>query len=303
MPIDSSAALPDPAQGPDHGAHTPALDADWLAALRERSSTAPEPPRLPLGWLQSATPIGSIEPAWAERLLDAGLPLLATASGWSVNALRGAALDAALVDIAQALRVLGPAARWRNELVTVADIAGRPVSCIERAAARALGIATHAVHLVGATPGGHVWVQQRAFDKATDPGLWDTMVGGLVSHRESVRATLARETEEEAGLQLRALNEVRPMGHVIVRRPVPEGYMVERIEMFQATVPVAREPVNLDGEVAAFECLPRDVLWQRLRDGAFTLDATLILLHWLQRHGLVRQGRTEGTGAEPGSGP
>lgn len=266
-------------------------DADWLRELHARTDAAPSSPRMPLGWLRSATHIGSIEPAWAEQLIAAGLPLRATASGYSVNALRGSALDVALADIAAALRGLGPAARWRDELVTVADSAGRPVSRIERAATRALGIATHAAHLVGASPEKHVWVQQRAFDKATDPGLWDTMVGGLVSHGERVRDTLRRETEEEAGLSLRALTGVRPIGRVDVRRPVPEGYMAERIDMFEATVPGSLEPVNHDGEVAAFECLPLDMLWQRLRDGVFTLDATLILLHWLQRHGRVRQGR------------
>ena len=65
---------------------------------------------------------------------------------------------------------------------------------------RPLGITTHAVHLVGWTPDGAVWVQQRAHDKATDPGLWDTTMGGLVTAGESIAATLMRETEEEAGL-------------------------------------------------------------------------------------------------------
>jgi len=26
-----------------------------------------------------------------------------------------------------------------------------------------------------------IWVQQRALDKANDPGLWDTLMGGMVS--------------------------------------------------------------------------------------------------------------------------
>ena len=263
-------------------------DADWLRALHARTDAVPCRPRMPLGWLRSATQLGSIEPEWADKLISAGLPLRATAYGWNLNALRGAALDAALADIAHALRGLGPAARWRNELVTVTDSDGKPISRIERAATRALGIATQAVHLVGASPEGHVWVQQRSFDKATDPGLWDTMVGGLVSHGEGLRETLARETEEEAGLRLPSLARVLRMGHVNVRRPVPEGYMVERIDMFQATVPGVLKPVNRDGEVAAFECLPPEALWQRMLDGALTLEATLILLHWLQRHGQVR---------------
>ena len=286
---------------PDPSPTVPLLvaDAEWVRELHARTDAAPSSPRMPLGWLQSTTHIGSIEPAWADRLIAAGLPLRTAVNGWNVNALRGAVLHAALADIAQALRGLGPAARWRDERVTVADSAGKPVSRIERAAARALGIATQAVHLVGASPEGCVWVQQRAFDKATDPGLWDTMVGGLVSHGEGVRDTLTRETAEEAGLRLRSLVRVLPMGRVNVRRPVPEGYMIERIEMFQANVPRALEPVNHDGEVAAFACLPPDLLWQRLRDGVFTLEATLILLHWLQRHRLVVQGRDAGRGSAP----
>ena len=291
--------MPATPQAPALSVWSLVADADWLRALRASTDAAPSSPRMPLGWLRSAMQLGSIEPDCAEQLIALGLPLRATAYGWNVNALRGAALDAALADIAQALRSLGPAARWRNELVTVTDSAGKPVSRIERAATRALGIATRAVHLVGASPDGHVWVQQRAFDKATDPGLWDTMVGGLVSHGDGVRDTLARETEEEAGLQLRALTRMLPMGHVNVRRPVPEGYLIERIDMFQASVPGKLKPVNHDGEVAAFECLPPDVLWQRLHDGAFTLDAALIMLHWLQRKGLVRQGRGAGPGSVP----
>jgi len=49
---------------------------------------------------------------------------------------------------------------------------------------RTLGIATQAVHLVGTTPGGSVWVQQRAFDKAVDPGLWDTLMAPDVLARD-----------------------------------------------------------------------------------------------------------------------
>jgi 8-oxo-dGTP pyrophosphatase MutT (NUDIX family) len=265
-----------------------AADADWQAALRARSDAPPEPPRVALGWHQSGTLIGSIEPGWAERLIGAGVLLRRTPHGWAVDAARGAPLDAALAVAANALRRLGPAAAWRNELVTVTDNTSKPVARIERAATRALGIATQSVHLVGATPDGSVWVQQRAFNKATDPGQWDTMVGGLVSAGETVRDTLRRETHEEAGLRITALAQVAPIGHLSVRRPVPHGYMVERIDMFEAVVPRAEVPVNRDGEVAAFECLAPAALWQRLRDGLFTIEASLILLHWLQRNRLMR---------------
>ena len=296
MPTDSSAVPPDPAQYaaqhpaqyPAHEPHALAADAAWLAALRARSDAAPELPRMPLGWWQSATLIGSIEPAWADKLIAAGMPLRRTVCGWAVDAARGAPLDTALASAAATLRRMGPAAAWRDELVAVADNTGKAVARVERAATRALGIATQSVHLVGATPEGGVWVQQRAFNKATDPGQWDTMVGGLVSAGEGVRDTLRRETTEEAGLRITALAHVAPMGHLSVRRPVPHGYMVERIDMFEAVVPKGLAPNNRNGEVAAFECVGPAVLWQRLRDGLFTPEASLILLHWLQRHSLVR---------------
>jgi hypothetical protein len=64
--------------------------------------------------------------------------------------------------------------------------------------------------------------------------------------------------------------------------------MVEHIHMFAAVVPESMWPVNQDGEVERFECLGVDELWQRLRGDAFTLEAALILVQWLQRNGGLR---------------
>ena len=284
MPTRHAALLPDAAREP----FLFVSDPGWLSALRASTDAAPTLPRMPLGRRHSTTLIGSIEPAWADRLIAAGAPLRPTGHGWAVDVERGAALDSALAAIAALLRRLGPEAAGRGEHVTVNDSAGKPVARIERAATRALGIATQAVHLVGATAKGSVWVQQRALANATDPGQWDTMIGGLTRAGEGVRDTLRRAASEDAGLRLGELGKLSPMGHVDVRRPVPDGYMIERIEMFEALLPDALRPLNQTGEVAAFECLAPPAVWQRLRDGRFTREASLVLLHWLQRHRLVR---------------
>ena len=39
------------------------------------------------------------------------------------------------------------------------------------------------MHLVGETSDGHFWVQQRALNKANDPGQWDTLMGHGDGHR------------------------------------------------------------------------------------------------------------------------
>jgi 8-oxo-dGTP pyrophosphatase MutT (NUDIX family) len=148
---------------------------------------------------------------------------------------------------------------------------------------RPLGIATRAVHLVAWTPDGTAWVQQRAHDKATDPGRWDTLVGGLVAAGESDAEALERETWEEAGLRLEALRDLRRSEGFVVRRPVREGYLVEHVEVYEAVVPEGHVPANQDGEVAGFERIPPEALWQRLAADEFTLEAALMLAAGLER--------------------
>ena len=266
----------------------PAVDADWSSALRRRIDLPPERPRLPLT-LQvggaAARAIGSIEADLARELAAAGLALRDAGATWQIEAPTLAAVDPTLAALAAHLRAIGRASAWRDELLDVADADGTVVGAIERAAVRPLGIATVAVHLVVADPTGRVWVQQRAPDKAVDPGRWDTTMGGLMAAGETVAETLARETWEEAGLRLDQLTGTRPFGRCTVRRPLAEGYMVEHIEMVEAVALAGAVPVNQDGEVAGFEALARPELVARLHADAFTLEAATILVHWLGRPG------------------
>lgn len=257
---------------------------EWLRAARRAADATPLRPRSPLRAVVAdlgAVEIGSIETPLAERLLAAGLPLHGAEGAWTVVA----PLDASLERIARRLHLDGVCPHWRGELLAISDGEGRFVGVVERAAVRALGITTFAVHLVGAAPDGRVWVQQRARTKSTDPGRWDTLMGGQVAAGESVVATLERETMEEAGLAVADLQDVQRCGGVTVRRPSADGYMVEHIAIFRAVVPEDLVPENRDGEVERFECLHEDALVERLRAGAFTLEATLILGAEMERRG------------------
>ncbi|WP_127996606.1 NUDIX hydrolase [Piscinibacter defluvii] len=248
------------------------MNAAWLERLRARADQPPLRPRVPLR-LASAV-IGSVEPGLGDQLAAAGLPVAATGDA---VVLQGEA-DASLARIARWLHEHGLASRWRDELLAVTDDTGRVQAAVERAAVRPLGITTFAVHLVGRDPAGRWWLQQRALDKATDPGRWDTLMGGLVADRESLQQTLERETWEEAGLRLADLEELREHGALTVRRPVAEGYMVERMAVYSARVPAHLVPENQDGEVERFECVDEPTLRARLAADAFTLEAALVLL-------------------------
>jgi 8-oxo-dGTP pyrophosphatase MutT (NUDIX family) len=259
--------------------------AGWIEDLRRRGDVAPPATREALFLEGADAAFGSIERGLAQRAVAAGLPLAARAAGgWSARGEPDAALEA----IARWLDQRRLCSRWRGEALAVVDARGRTVARIERAAVRALGIATHAVHLVGRSADGGWWVQQRAVDKSVDPGLWDTLMGGLVVAGETTAETLVRETAEEAGLDLTALQEVRRADRITVRRPVSDGYMIEHIEVHEAIVPPRLRPENRDGEVARFECLATPELVDRLRADAFTLEAALILVGALEREDAIR---------------
>ena len=172
---------------------------------------------------------------------------------------------------------------WRGEQLAVTDAQGGRIGSVERGAVRPLGIATRAVHLVGSTPDGGTWVQQRSLAKANDPGFWDTLMGGMVSAQDTLQTALERETYEEAGLHLNQVSQLNYGGCVILQRPTGEaddegiGYVVEAIDWYRCTVPHGLQPVNQDGEVAQFQLLNRAELLARLQGNQFTLEAALVM--------------------------
>lgn len=251
----------------------------WLDDARRRASQPRDPARLPLFGAVGDDAIGSLEPVLARRLMAAGLPLRPEGAGWRVEA----PLDPSLATIARWLDAHGLAAPWRDELLAVTTSTGAQVGVVERAVVRVLGIATTAVHLVGVADDGRFWVQQRAFGKATDPGLWDTLMGGQVAAGESIETSLERETMEEAGLAVADLLDLQRRADVVVRRAVAEGDLNERIAVYRAKLPESLLPANRDGEVERFDCLTRDALIERLAAGEFTFEATLILGAELER--------------------
>lgn len=263
--------------------------ARWLQPLRAARVQPPLRERLPL--LCNGQRIGSV----ARGVLE-GVEAGACASqhgfvlqhsmeqgAWSLEADDA---TAALNALAVQLRAAGRCGPWRGEQLAVHAEDGRRLATVERGAVRVLGVATRAVHLLGSAPDGRMWVQQRALDKPTHPGLWDTLMGGMVSAADSLDTALARETQEEAGLDVAALQQLRHGGHVDFACPSDEGgdgvgYMHERIHWFHAVVPAGMLPQNMDGEVLQFLCIDHAQLQDWLVHHRFTPEASLILADWL----------------------
>ena len=274
---------------------------DWLRALQAQAALPPLRPRVPL-WA-GAMLIGSVEPDFLDKIgalgSSGGHHLLSkmehpeqpgTVSGWHL----AGDVTTGLNLLASRLRQAGLAGAWRNEQLAVCDMQckqgqqGQRVGTVERAAVRPLGIATQAVHLVGLTPDGRFWVQQRAFDKPNDPGQWDTLMGGMVSSLDTVEVALVRETWEEAGLTPQQLYSLTHGGVLSLRKPSADGngagYVVEHIDWYTCTVTEGAVPVNQDGEVAQFALMGAAQLLEAVQGGAFTLEASLILAAVMGHH-------------------
>jgi len=88
-----------------------------------------------------------------------------------------------------------------SELFELVDREGNPVGQATREECHGNPLLIHlVVHLHVLDSTGRLLLQKRARDKDTNPGLWDTSVGGHVRTGEEVRTALLREASEELGI-------------------------------------------------------------------------------------------------------
>lgn len=200
--------------------------------------------------------------------------------------------SAAIAPILISLRDAGVIAGWRDESYLVAaEFGGPPLFTIERAAALAFGIRTRGAHLNGTVGRGadcRMWIARRAANKAIDPSLLDNLVGGGVGLGFNPLQTIVKECDEEAGLSPELAERVQARSTVIMRHEVPQGMHWEMLHTFDLELEEAFVPRNRDGEVAEFRLLPIADVRRLVRDtNEFTLDAALVVIDFLFRHGLA----------------
>jgi 8-oxo-dGTP pyrophosphatase MutT (NUDIX family) len=199
--------------------------------------------------------------------------------------------DAALAAIHRKLRDAGLLPGWRNETFELFDPATlTPLARIERAAARFWGSLTLGAHANGYVAGADgrptaLWIARRADDKATDPGRFDNLVGGGVPAGQTAYEALLREGFEEAGLDRALTATARPGPVLRLHRDVREGRQQEWLYGFDLELPAGLVPANQDGEVAGFTLLPLADALKLASGPAMTVDAALVTIDFLHRHG------------------
>lgn len=200
--------------------------------------------------------------------------------------------SAAMARVARALATQGLLSPWRSETYDI-GIAGS-TACLfrlERAAVRYFGLVAHAVHVNGlVTRQGQrsMWIARRSENKAIDPGMLDNMVGGGLASGLTVQSTLVKEAWEEAGIPDALAAGAKPFGFLQIVREVPEGLHAETIYLHDLVLPAEFSPCNQDGEVAEWRLASLDEVAAEIAgDARFTVDAALVAMDCLVRHGAL----------------
>jgi 8-oxo-dGTP pyrophosphatase MutT (NUDIX family) len=271
---------------------SPACPADWpaIAAASDHDPDA----RLPFlvteagqDWLAGSVArnqLGALA-RWPEALR-------LNAQGVTLT-LPAAERDAFLADANRSLHAAGLILGWRDETYPLTAIhGGALLARIERAAARFWGSTTFGAHCNGWLADGRgkpaqLWIARRAFNKPTDPGKLDNLIGGGVPLGQSPAQTLVREGWEEAGLLPAQMTGLLPGRRFQVLRDVAEGLQREQISVFDLALPPGLQPHNQDGEVHSFTLMPVAQALDHAAAGDMTVDAALVTLDFALRHRLL----------------
>ena len=271
-------------------------------SIRAMTTTAPGPgwaaieqathraqPRVP--FVIGAATVGSVAVAHLDALRAFPTLLQVQADRVSLT-VEAAARDAALATMNAALRAQGLVRAWRDETYPVLDPTSRRLlACFERASSRFWGTLTFGAHATGWVTGpdgrpARLWVAQRSFSKATDPGAFDNLVGGGVPHGQTPFETLVREGWEEAGLTPDVMRRATPGRVIQLLRDIPEGLQFEWIHAFDLPLRPDEVPANQDGEVHAFTLHDVPGALAIAAGTDMTADAALVTLEFALRHRL-----------------
>jgi 8-oxo-dGTP pyrophosphatase MutT (NUDIX family) len=213
-------------------------------------------------------------------------------------------LDTRSRSVARCVRALaeeGALTQWRNEQYGVRErFADPPRLLLERAAARFFGVRTYAAHgngVTGEPAAPSMWLARRSPHKAIDPGMLDNLVGGGIAWGSAPFDTLVKEAWEEAGITAPLARLAQRGGTIDMARDVPDGLQRETIYAYDLWLPHDFVPVNQDGEAVEHRCVDLPAVARLLANESgpdvVTVDATLVAVDFLLRHGAVEPDSAE----------
>ena len=179
----------------------------------------------------------------------------------------------------------------RNERYRVGTGFGESLCEIDRTAVEFFGIAAYGVHLngyVGDGPDLALWVPRRSDTVRVCPGRLDSTVAGGQPAGLGIVENLAKECDEEAGIDAALARRAAPAGTVTYGLDRPEGLRRGILFVFDLAMPEGFVPRNRDGEVGGFALWPARKAMRRIAETAdFKFDSALVAIDFFVRRGLI----------------
>jgi 8-oxo-dGTP pyrophosphatase MutT (NUDIX family) len=201
-------------------------------------------------------------------------------------------VSAAVDAVVEALVVERRVPKWRNETF---DVMPRwrdpPVFRLDRGAVPFFGTRAYGVHLNGYVRDGdglRLWIGRRAPDKRVSPNKLDNLVAGGVGNGYGIRATLFKESDEEAAIPAALVERAVPVGAVSYCMETSLGIRDDVLFVYDLELPPDFAPHNRDGEIVRFELVPAARVLEQVRGtDDFKFNVNLVILDFALRHGLI----------------
>ena len=162
---------------------------------------------------------------------------------------------------------------------------------IERSACSLFGVRTYGCHLNGySLKEGklELWISKRSLTKSTYPGMLDQLVAGGLTAKSTPLQTMLKECYEEAGISDEFLADINAAGSICFwNKPDPQKIQAATNYVYDLLLPTNFIPKNIDKEVDSFYLMSTGQVLRELKQGKFKPDASIVLIDFLVRHGII----------------
>lgn len=241
-------------------------------------------------WSAGGVPLGFVRRDRLERLLAEGSPFRRTAGRIELRGEDCRERTALLAGFVAGLCADGEVEARGEAYPGVRAFGDAPLLSVDRGAVPWLGLRAFGVHLTGFVRKGRdlqVWVAVRARGR-TWAGAWDNTVAGGQPAGLGLRANLAKECGEEAGIPAAVAARAVACGEITYVRADPTGLKPDTLFCYDLELDPAFAPRPCRVEVERFLCLPaRDVADVVREEPRCKPNCSLVWIDFLLRHGVL----------------
>lgn len=206
-----------------------------------------------------------------------------------------------LVEVSSFFRDQGVVFNWRDELFTIYEDKTRTKELfrVERGVVPLMGLQAHGIHvngysIVNGEP--EIWIARRSITRKVAPLKYDQLVAGGLPSELSLMDNVAKEAEEEAGINSDIIKRVDFSGTIQYQTNTEDllGIRNDILHCYDLELPPDFCPCNQDGEVEGFMRISVAEVCKILQQtDQFKSNTALVMLSFLMRHHWLEVNDTE----------